>query len=118
MSSLSQLVLRTKELESLREFYEGLLDISFTPEQHGNGPQHYSYQLGDVLLELYPTTRKDSQQKCVKDRLGFSVDDLDLLCNRIDWKYIKTEMYETENGRAMELSDPDGRTVYVEENKK
>lgn len=119
MSSLTQLVLRTDRLEQVRAFYEKLLNVSFTPEQHGNGPRHYSSQLGDILVELYPTTQKEnSMQKSVKDRLGFSVDDLDHLCDRIDLKYIKTEMYEIENGRAMELRDPDGRTVYVEEKKK
>ena len=59
MNSLSQLVLRTRHLEPLRDFYEKLLAVSFTPEQHDNGPRHYSYQLGDILVELYPTTQKE-----------------------------------------------------------
>ncbi len=119
MSSLTQLVLRTTELEPLREFYETLLDVSFTPEQHGDGPRHYSYQLGEVLFELYPTKqRKNTAQKVIKDRLGFSIESVDSLCHRIDEKYIQRWMYETENGRAIELSDPDGRTIYVEEKRK
>lgn len=116
MSSLTQLVLRTTELEPLRDFYEKLLNISFSSEQHNNGPRHYSCQLGEVLLELYPTKqRENAAQKGIKDRFGFSIESLDSLCHRIDEKYIQKWMYETENGRAMELSDPDGRMVYVEE---
>ncbi len=119
MNTLSQLVLRTTELERLKEFYERLLDVSFTPEQHANGPRHYSYQSGDVLLELYPTKQNgNTTQSVIKDRLGFSVDSLDTLFDRIDWKYVHKNVFETETGRAMELHDPDGRRVYVEEKKK
>ncbi len=119
MNSLSQLVLRTNNLEPLRDFYEKLLAISFTPEQHDDGPRHYSCQLGDVLLELYPTKQKENTaQKGARDRLGFAIKNLDDLFDRIDWKYVKTDVFETENGRAMELSDPDGRRVYVEEKKR
>ncbi len=119
MNSLSQLVLRTRRLEPMRDFYEKLLNISFTPEQHGAGPRHYSYQLGEVLLELYPTKQKeDTTRKVVMDRLGFTVNNLNDLFDRIDWKYVQTDVFETENGRALELSDPDGRRVYVEEKKR
>ncbi len=119
MNSLSQLVLRTGHLEEARDFYEKLLTVSFTPEQHGDGPRHYSYQLGEVLLELYPTKQKENTaQRKVKDRLGFAIENLDDLFDRIDWKYVQTDVFETENGRALELSDPDGRRVYVEEKNK
>ena len=113
MTSLVHIVLRTTRLESLRNFYEHLLGVSFTSEQHGDGPEHYSHQLGDILMELYPTQRENKST----DRLGFAVDDLDCLYERIDKKHIHRERYNTESGRAMDLIDPDGRTVSVEERK-
>jgi len=53
IARLKLLVLRCRDLEASRRFYEAL-GLLLTTEQHGSGPIHYSCQLGDVLLELYP----------------------------------------------------------------
>ena len=55
MPSLSLVVLRCRDLEASRAFYE-LLELSFVEEKHGAGPKHYSCQLGGTVLELYPLT--------------------------------------------------------------
>jgi lactoylglutathione lyase len=53
MAQLNLLVLRCRDIEASRRFYEAV-GLSFTTEQHGSGPTHYSCQLGALLLELYP----------------------------------------------------------------
>lgn len=111
MIALAYVILRTTRLEELREFYERVFDVSFVLEQHGDGPQHYSLQLEGVVLELYPTKK----EKGSSEGLGFVVDDLARLCERIDPKYICKDRQETGRGRLIGLKDPDGRKVYVEE---
>ena len=53
MVSLSLIVLKTKQEESLRDFY-GTLGIEFQTEQHGTGPTHHAGELGDLIMEIYP----------------------------------------------------------------
>jgi len=52
-SSLNLLVLRCQDIERSRAFYENL-GLTFIPEKHGSGPQHYSTVIGSAVLELYP----------------------------------------------------------------
>lgn len=54
--SLNLIVLRFTDLPAAAEFYTSL-GFSLVQEQHGNGPQHYSCQLGAVVLELYPAAK-------------------------------------------------------------
>lgn len=65
--SLNLLVVRCRNLESSRSFYESL-GLVFAREQHGAGPIHYSTQLGPTVLELYPTSAASSNV-----RLGLTV---------------------------------------------
>ncbi len=64
---LNLLVLRCRDIEATRTFYTQL-GLTFTREQHGNGPVHYSTYLGRLLLELYLTNGESDNI-----RLGFSV---------------------------------------------
>ncbi|WMP19471.1 VOC family protein [Thiothrix lacustris] len=64
---LNLLVLRCRDIEATRTFYTQL-GLTFTREQHGSGPVHYSTYLGGLLLELYPTNGEPDNVK-----LGFSV---------------------------------------------
>jgi catechol 2,3-dioxygenase-like lactoylglutathione lyase family enzyme len=90
------LVLYSARLEECRRFYSDL-GLSFTAEQHGQGPQHYAAVLADgVVFELYPAT---SDRESGALRLGFTV----------------TGAAATPPlgpGRHR-LTDPDGRTVEV-----
>jgi len=65
---LNLLVLRCRDIEKTRQFYENL-GISFTQEQHGTSPVHYATQLdGGMVLELYPTKGEPDNT-----RLGFII---------------------------------------------
>jgi catechol 2,3-dioxygenase-like lactoylglutathione lyase family enzyme len=51
--SLRLLVLKTRHLDRAKSFYEAL-GIQFVEEHHGNGPVHYSGQVGVTTIEVYP----------------------------------------------------------------
>ncbi|WP_437832113.1 VOC family protein [Sorangium sp. So ce1153] len=55
--ALTLVVLYCSDIDVSLRFYERL-GLSFVKEQHGAGPIHYSSQLGDVVLELYPAGRR------------------------------------------------------------
>jgi len=50
---LNLLVLRCKNIEVSRKFYEEL-GLKFIKEKHGKGVEHYSAYIGELVLELYP----------------------------------------------------------------
>jgi hypothetical protein len=69
--ALTLLVLRCADLERARRLYE-CFGLSFRPEQHAQGPSHYSAVLGHSVLELYP--EKDASTRAL--RLGLVVREL------------------------------------------
>jgi hypothetical protein len=90
------LVLYSTRLEECRGFY-GALGLSFTAEQHGQGPAHYAAVLADgAVFELYPAT---ADRESGTLRLGFTVTGA-------------TATPPLAPGRHR-LTDPDGRTVEV-----
>jgi catechol 2,3-dioxygenase-like lactoylglutathione lyase family enzyme len=93
------LVLYCARLEECRGFYGGL-GLSFTAEQHGQGPQHYAAVLADgAVFELYPAT-PDRESGAL--RLGFKVTGA-------------AATPPLAPGRH-HLTDPDGRTIEVHAN--
>jgi hypothetical protein len=70
MTALTLLVIRCRDLERWRSFYQAL-GLEFAPEKHGSGPHHYSSRLGSTVLELYPSTKAVGGL-----RFGFSVADV------------------------------------------
>jgi catechol 2,3-dioxygenase-like lactoylglutathione lyase family enzyme len=90
------LVLYCARVDECRRFYSDL-GLSFTAEQHGQGPKHYAAVLADgMVFELYPA-RPDRESGAV--RLGFSV--------------VGTAATPPLAPGRHVLTDPDGRTVEV-----
>ena len=83
---LNLLVLRCRDIELTRLFYEGL-NLHFISEQHGNGSRHYTAVMDNgLVLELYPAKGEPDNT-----RLGFHF-----------------------GGKSQRvLQDPDGRYVEV-----
>lgn len=54
-------VVRVKadELEKAKTFFEGF-GLKFVQEKHGEGPVHYSCQVGERVFEIYPKREVDS----------------------------------------------------------
>jgi len=71
--SLTLLVLKSRQVDRVRTFYEAL-GIAFTEEQHGSGPRHPAGRVGDVVMEVYPLP--DDGRADISTRPGFMVDNL------------------------------------------
>ena len=66
--SLSLLVLRCRDIEVSKSFYEKL-GIRFSKEKHGTGPEHFAAEFDGFVFELYPL--KQGLQ-IDHSRMGFS----------------------------------------------
>lgn len=102
--NLRLIVLRCGRLDAVKAFYEAI-GLSFVPEKHGRGPDHFSSTMGGVVLELYPSG-KDVEAGDL--RLGFDIPSLSaaiprLLALGVDVPDIAS--------RSIVVSDPDGRRV-------
>ncbi len=109
--SLSLLVLKTRQLERLRDFY-GTMGIQFADEQHGSGPVHHAGQLGDTVIEVYPLN-DDVAAADATMRLGFTVEKLNevFIALKALGTPVVTEPKATERGYRAVVLDPDGRSV-------
>lgn len=107
----SLVVLKTRQLARLREFY-GSLGIELDEEQHGKGPAHYAGRVGGVVLEIYPLP-EGSTPVDTTTRLGFAVEKVDevLQALRAFGARVVTEPRGTDWGFRAVVRDPDGRAV-------
>jgi lactoylglutathione lyase len=110
--SLNLLVLRFKDIDATRRFYERL-GLAFVQEKHGAGPEHYASEQDGFVLELYPTAEGQMPDAV---RIGFSTPFLaDLsgdLRHDVDVKILK-QPYTAGDRLVILLEDPDGRKVEV-----
>jgi lactoylglutathione lyase len=110
--AVNLLVLRCKDVEVTRRFYERL-GMVFSRERHGTGPEHYVWDNSGFVLELYPV-KEDQVPDNV--RLGFSTALLaDLSGNFLHSSEVTVlkPPYATADQLVMLLQDPDGRRVEV-----
>jgi lactoylglutathione lyase len=105
MPTLTLLVVRCRDLEHSRRFYEAL-GLAFTPEQHGAGPFHYSTQLGTTVLELYPANAATSAI-----RVGFGVTDVIAAVDAVRAIGGRVDREPTADARTALVRDPDNNTV-------
>ncbi len=108
---LSLVVIRTHQPERVKGFYEAL-GLQFREEQHGNGPVHFSAQVGQTVFEVYPLP-KSIEKVDATTRLGFTVERLDDTIRRmkIAGVPVAAEPKQTEWGYGAVVKDPDGRSV-------
>lgn len=109
-SHLHLLVLKTRQIDRLAEFYSAL-GLTFTEEKHGDGPRHYAAQVGDLVLELYPLA--EDGKGVDTTRLGFAIPDLDatLRTLALTGAAVVSGPKPTRQGRKAVVRDPDGRAV-------
>ena len=105
------LVLKTRQLDVLREFYSAL-GIELTREKHGEGPLHFAGRIGDSILELYPLSTEPSPPDATT-RLGFAVGDLAKTLAALEGLgvTIDAKSQRTAWGTRAVVGDPDGRAV-------
>jgi len=104
---ISLLVIRCKDIEVSKNFYE-ILGLSFVKEKHGNGPTHYSCEHDNCVFELYPNK---GEAPLDNNRLGFKVSKLSIILNEL----AATDSYEFSGKKIYVLIDPDGRKVEISE---
>lgn len=111
--SLTLLVLKTRQIEQLRRFYQAL-GIELAEEQHGRGPVHFAGRAGGVVIEVYPLQNEDTPVDA-STRLGFTVDTLAEVVVRLQaiGAQIVALPKETAFGLQAVVKDPDGRSVEI-----
>jgi lactoylglutathione lyase len=109
--SLRLLVLKTRQVDKVREFYQ-ILGVPFTEERHGDGPGHYAGQASGTTIEVYPLP-DDATAADTSVRLGFDVTDLDRVLKQLRGlgTPIVTDPRMTAWGYRAVVRDPDGRAV-------
>ncbi|MBA3870097.1 MAG: VOC family protein [Anaerolineae bacterium] len=120
MPSMSLIVLRTVTLEPMLTFYQAL-GLTFVQEQHGTGAIHYSTQLGDVTMEIFPSEVGQTLDRKMggATMIGIKVESVDAAIetlNSIDIKPLSPAK-DSAWGRRATVLDPDGRLIELNENK-
>lgn len=111
--SLKLIVLKTNDVESLRNFYTQI-GFRFVEEQHGKGPVHSSAALGGGILEFYPLP--DGSEADSTTRLGFAVTGAESVVESLtDTAEVVSKPKATEWGTRAVVRDPDGRSVELYE---
>lgn len=101
------IVIYVSDLEVSREFYD-TLGFDLQKEQHGNGPIHYSAQLEQILIELYPKYKATSHI-----RLGLKTSAFTKVMSAIKNKWGLWYLLQESESAAL-LFDPDENIIHLE----
>lgn len=117
MACINLIVIKTDKLEGQFEFYSAL-GMKFHYHRHGNGPWHYASIAGNPTIEIYPLP-KNTLHPDNTTRLGFSVENLDLLIQDLKSKgaTIISEPSLSEWGYGAVIQDLDGRKIELTQTK-
>ena len=111
MRGLNLVVLRCRDVERSRAFYE-LMGMKFEKHRHGNGPEHYAYEDERGVFELYPAKGELGDMT----GLGFEAENLEVLAGHLKEKgFEPSAPAENPWGRTFVVKDPDGRRVEVKQ---
>jgi lactoylglutathione lyase len=116
MTHFSLIVLRCSDLELSRTFYTAL-GLTFHTERHGEGAVHYSCQLDDLVLELYPGKPGSAPEKTQagSSMHGILVESLDEVLASLQKLGVEIVRPPSDSawGRYALVLDPDGRVVQL-----
>ena len=112
MKNLNLLVVRCRDLEASRRFYE-LFDLRFEAEAHGTGPRHYTSQDERGVFELYPATAGAAGDQT---GLGFGLSNIESLSARLAADGFQPQPVRLNPwGKTFVVRDPDNRRVEIKE---
>ncbi|MFD1605533.1 VOC family protein [Flavobacterium artemisiae] len=116
MINFRLLVLRTDDQKRLADFYSQF-GLTFDYHQHGNSPFHYTAEIDQMVLEIYPL-EKNQTKPDTSLRLGFSIDHFDDVVNNLKENEVPFQMQpkQTDFGFMAIIIDPDGRKVELYKN--
>ena len=114
MLNLNLLVLRCRDIEVSRRFYE-CLELRFQKHAHGTGPEHYAAEDGDGVMELYPLSQP-CEREVEATGLGFTARSLPPVSDALRSSGFDPQpAREQPWGRTFVVRDPDGRRVEVKQ---
>jgi len=109
---LNLLVLRCRDIEASRRFYE-VLDLRFEAHAHGDGPRHYACEDERGVLELYPAATPAAGDKT---GVGFASPDIEAVSARLAAAGFQPQPPRVNPwGRTFVVRDPDDRRVEIKE---
>lgn len=112
MKDLNLLVLRCRDLEASRKFYE-CVGMTFAKHAHGSGPEHYACEESSGVIELYPA---GPDQSVDATGLGFATKEIQKLSSDFESRGFKPQPIQDRPwGRTFVVRDPDGRRVEIKE---
>ena len=116
--SINLIVLRTARIEPMLNFFAAL-GLNFVEEKHGSGPIHYSTQLGNMILEIYPGEDGSALDRKTggATMIGLLVDSVDETLSKLSELDITPLSPPKDSlwGRRAVVLDPDGRAVEISE---
>ncbi len=102
MIKLNLIVIRTQNLEEISQWYSKTFDLNFVAEKHDNGVLHYSAQITEGIIEIYPT-----EQLNPKITFGLSVS------KEIFEQIILNQSYKTLSEHVFLIKDLDGNSIIL-----
>jgi lactoylglutathione lyase len=112
--SVSLIVLRAADLDRTLLFYK-TFGLEFVHEQHGNDPVHYSCELGDTVIEIYPGKPGSAPDRKAAGAtmIGLRVENIDQIVHALEsgGTVILSAPQDGPWGRRAVIQDPDGRAV-------
>lgn len=114
MIDIALIVIKTDKLQEQHDFYS-MLGFQFEYHKQGSGPYHYTSHDSKAVLEIYPLPKGVSEPDNTT-RLGFTVEDLDLVIGNLKSSGIRiSEPAQTEWGYTVIVHDCDGRKIELTE---
>lgn len=116
-TALALIVIRAADIEASLSFYRAI-GVAFVEEQHDSGPVHYSCELGELVLELYPNKASSPQRSSTHTTmLGFKVASLESTLAELLKLGVepKSAPKKSDWGRWVNVTDPSGCTVQIYE---
>jgi len=111
---LSLVVIRSQDIERLAEFYS-IIGLHFEKHRHGSGPDHFSYESGMSVFEIYP--RQGDDDSTTGARLGFHVLSVDSVVEKLEGAGARVISIPKDSpwGRRAVVEDPEGHRVELTE---
>ena len=109
MPSLNLIVIRCGNLDRACHFYTAL-GLELRHEQHGDGPEHYSADLGGITFEIHPL---GNSPITIATRLGLRVDSVDDAVNAAQSAggALVAAAKQTPWGYRAIIADPEGHRI-------
>lgn len=112
MRRLNLLVLRCRDIDATRAFYERL-GLTFTHHSHDGGPEHVAHEDEHGVIELYPVADGAAPDSA---GLGFDSPDLEEAAAKLVQAGTQPgAVTDRPWGRTFVVRDPDGRRVEVKQ---